>query len=90
MRNANTPIVEVLSDKVGDFPIEWYEIAQEGHFWFEWRFHAFTKQIEALKISTDEPMKGLDIGCRYGLVRTQIENHCSWITAGAYFDRAII
>jgi SAM-dependent methyltransferase len=87
MRNANTPIVEVLSDNVGDFPIDWYEIAQEGHFWFEWRFQAFIKQLEDLKISKDEAMIGLDIGCGYGLVRTQIENHSSWTTDGADLNK---
>jgi hypothetical protein len=41
--------VETLSKISTEFPIEWYEIAQEGHFWFEWRLQAFLKQLKALK-----------------------------------------
>lgn len=80
--------VKELSQASGsDFPDEWYEVAGEGLFWFEWRFRAFLRQLEALSIPFDAQWHGLDIGCGHGVIRRQLENSTSWTSDGADLNR---
>ena len=80
--------VKELSQVTGsDFPDEWYEVAGEGLFWFEWRFRAFLAQLDALSIPLDAPWHGLDIGCGHGVIRGQIERKTSWTSDGADLNR---
>lgn len=69
------------------FPDEWYEITADGHFWLEWRFRAFIRQLDALKIPRTLPWHGLDIGCGHGVVRRQVEHATAWVTDGADLNR---
>jgi SAM-dependent methyltransferase len=69
------------------FPDEWYEVAGEGLFWFEWRFRAFLGQLDALSIPLDANWHGLDIGCGHGVIRGQIENSTTWTSDGADLNR---
>jgi SAM-dependent methyltransferase len=70
-----------------DFPDEWYEVAGEDLFWFEWRFRAFLGQLEALGVPLDGPWHGLDIGCGHGVTRGQLEHATRWTTDGADLNR---
>jgi SAM-dependent methyltransferase len=65
-----------------DFPSEWYEIVDDGHFWLEWRLHAFLNQVQDLQISTEVVLKGLDIGCGHGILQRQIEDLSAWSVDG--------
>jgi 2-polyprenyl-3-methyl-5-hydroxy-6-metoxy-1,4-benzoquinol methylase len=77
-------VVTELSQVSGsDFPDEWYEVAGERLFWFEWRFRAFLGQLEALSIPLDANWHGLDIGCGHGVIRGQIERATAWTSDGA-------
>jgi SAM-dependent methyltransferase len=71
-----------------DFPTEWYEISDDGHFWLAWRFRAFLNQLQALGISRQTSWRGLDVGCGHGVVRRQIEELTTWTTDGADLNRA--
>ncbi len=82
--------IHVLSQISTDFPVEWYENAQEGHFWFEWRMEALLHQLKSLGISQNEWLKVLDIGCGYGLLRRQLEKHSSWIIDGVELNRVAL
>jgi len=80
-------VKELSEGPPANFPDEWYEVAGEGLFWFEWRFRAFLGQLDALAISRDSAWHGLDIGCGHGVVRGQIEKSTSWTTDGADLNR---
>lgn len=78
------PHVQVLSkiDAV-DFPDEWYDLNSKDHFWFEWRLRALRKQLNAIGIPLDRPLKGIDIGCGTGILREQVEAVTKWEIDGA-------
>ena len=57
---------------------EWYEIAIESHFWFEWRFNAMQKQLAELKIPINKELKVLEVGCGTGVLREAIESNTNW------------
>jgi hypothetical protein len=80
-------VKELSQVSSSDFPDEWYEVAGEGLFWFEWRFRAFLRQLEALSILLNARWHGLDIGCGHGVIRRQIERSTSWTTDGADLNR---
>lgn len=80
-------VTELSEGPASDFPDEWYEVAGEGLFWFEWRFRAFLSQLDALGTARDNNWHGLDIGCGHGVVRHQIEAASTWTTDGADLNR---
>lgn len=47
---------------------EWFDIANEDHFWMQWRFHELMKAITDLDIN---PI--LEIGCGNGIAMSQFE-----------------
>lgn len=76
--------VQVLSKHVDyEFPDEWYALASESHFWMQWRFTAFVRQLADLGVPLRAPWKGLDIGCGHGMLRRQIEQCTDWVVDGA-------
>jgi SAM-dependent methyltransferase len=76
---AVPPHVEILSPAEAiDFPGQWYDIMDEGHFWMIWRTRAFLQQCRALSISTEAPLAVLEIGCGYGTLRRMLENATRW------------
>lgn len=81
---AVPPHVQILSkiDAV-DFPDEWYDLNSKNHFWFEWRLRALRKQLSAIAIPLEQPLKGIDIGCGTGILREQIEAVTKWEIDGA-------
>ena len=71
--------VQVLSKVTNvDFPDEWYDLNSQSHFWFEWRIRTVLRQLRAIKLPLDQPLKGIDIGCGTGILRDQIESATKW------------
>lgn len=71
--------VEIVSPvSETDFPDEWYGLTAETHFWFQWRLRAAQRQIQAVGLSTSEPLLGLEIGSGTGVLRDQFEASTSW------------
>ncbi len=86
-----TAIKELSAAPAGAaFPVEWYDITPEGHFWLEWRFRAFLAQLDALGLPRSAPWHGLDLGCGHGMVRRQLEAHTAWVTDGADLNRTAL
>jgi SAM-dependent methyltransferase len=76
--------VEILSDVIQtDFPAVWYKTAHEEHFWFAWRWWAFLRQLQTLKLDLQQPLRVLEIGCGHGVVRRQMEQCSAWTLDGA-------
>ena len=52
------PEIKVIS-QVADFSFEelWYELADEDHFWMQWRLAAFKNQMRRLRIPLDAAMR---------------------------------
>ena len=83
-------VIELSQGPASDFPDEWYEVAGEELFWFEWRFRAFLSQLNAIGIDLGVAWHGLDIGCGHGVVRNQIEDATAWTTDGADLNRVAL
>jgi len=66
----------------------WYDIAQPSHFWMEGRLLALLKQFQRNRIPVDQPLRGLEIGCGHGVLRSQIEAHTQWTVDGVDLDMA--
>ncbi len=81
--------IEILSNpsSTEDFPNEWYEIATEDHFWFEWRLRVFLQQISDIGISREDTFKVLEIGCGHGVFRRQLEGHTHWRIDGCDLNK---
>jgi SAM-dependent methyltransferase len=80
-------VTELSTGQRPDFPDEWYDVAGEELFWFDWRLRAFLAQQRALGVPLDAPWHGLDIGCGHGVTRTQLEHATAWTTDGADLNR---
>lgn len=72
------------------FPDEWYGFSSVDHFWFLWRLQAFKEFLSAVPISTQLPLRALEIGCGTGLLRRQIEASTSWVVDGADLNQAAL
>jgi SAM-dependent methyltransferase len=78
------PEIIFLSERKSEtFPTQWYSLAQDGHFWMQWRLKSFLQQLRSLKFETQKPYRGMEIGCGDGVLRRQLENHTSWVTDGS-------
>ena len=63
--------IEVLSPaKSVSMADEWFEIADQDHFWMRWRFDVLRRELRRLGIT---PGKTLEIGCGHGVLRHQME-----------------
>jgi SAM-dependent methyltransferase len=81
--------IEILSNSSSaeDFPNEWYGIAIEDHFWFEWRLRVFLQQIRDIGISREDSFRVLEIGCGHGVFRRQLEGHTHWCIDGCDLNK---
>jgi SAM-dependent methyltransferase len=73
------PTIEFLSPVSEiSFPVEFYEIGDEGHFWMEWRLAVALRLIEASGLALERPLRALDVGGGAGRFRDQVERASSW------------
>ena len=80
--------VRELSEVVAtDFPEQWYDIMEEGHFLLDWRLRAFLAQLDGLGLPRDGAWRALDVGCGHGVLRRQVERETAWTVDGADVDR---
>lgn len=66
----------------GNHPREWYELATPGHFWMEWRFRVLQTLLRERGVALDRPRRALDVWCRAGTLRLQLERAGAWIVDG--------
>jgi 2-polyprenyl-3-methyl-5-hydroxy-6-metoxy-1,4-benzoquinol methylase len=65
--------VNILSStQVVSMNDEWFELADPGHFWMQWRFRAL---VNKLKSVWKPEMKVLEIGCGNGALMFQFEQY---------------
>jgi len=82
--NNGSNKVELISKVKDTYSLDdWYEFADETHFWFKWRLDALLKLIIDNKILVDQSLRALDIGVGNGILRSQIEQVTQWIVDGA-------
>jgi SAM-dependent methyltransferase len=87
MKESKSSFVHISDVDAPDFPDEWYNFAQDDHFWILWRHRVLLKMIEASGLSLAQPLLGLDIGCGQGTVQRQIEQASEWKVDGADINR---
>lgn len=58
---------------------DWFDIADEKHFWMQWRLKSILKQSKFL---VEEGSKLLEIGCGNGIVVNQLEQELNYIIDG--------
>jgi len=64
----------------------WYELSDEKHFWFEWRFRAFLRQLKDLEMPLNANWNVLDVGCGTGVLQKQIETVTDWTVDSTDLD----
>ena len=64
------------------FPELWYDIVEQNHFWFYWRFKTLLKIVKKLKIDLNNKSKAFDIGSGNALLINQLEPVSNWIIDG--------
>ena len=81
------PEIKVIS-QVADFSFEklWYELADENHFWMQWRVAALKNQMRRLNIPLEKEMKGAEIGCGRGVLTSQLRQITKWTIDGIELD----
>lgn len=81
------PEIKVIS-QVADFSFEklWYELADENHFWMQWRVAALKNQMRRLNIPWDKEMGGAEIGCGRGVFTRQLRQITEWTIDGIELD----
>ena len=60
------------------FPVEFFDIGEDGHFWMQWRLAVALRLVEASGLLLDRPLRALDIGGGAGRFRDQIERATQW------------
>jgi SAM-dependent methyltransferase len=70
-------------------PVQWYRMADEKHFWFQWRLRVFMNQLRDLDL-LGRSFQCLDVGCGNGLLRRQIEKHTAWTIDGTDIYEGIL
>jgi SAM-dependent methyltransferase len=72
------------------FPEEWYDTNSANHFWFQWRARVARTLIERAGVSTQEPLKVLDVGCGTGITCQQLARDTRWTFDGADLNLAAL
>src|SRR5947208_10770690 len=79
--------VEIISQRPPEaFLDNWYELATDSHFWFQWRIAAAINQLRELGVPLNEKLKALEVGCATGVLRHQFEAATHWTVDGADLD----
>lgn len=65
-------IVQLSQSQDVSMSNDWFELADPGHFWIEWRFRILKKMVEKF-VTPDSRI--LEIGCGNGLAMWQMENY---------------
>jgi SAM-dependent methyltransferase len=65
------------------FPLSWFDLANENHFWCKARQRAFLSMLRDTKVALDRQATCLEIGCGNGQVRRMLENATAWEISGA-------
>jgi len=74
-------MIEYLSPVTeAPFPLEFFDIGDDGHFWMEWRLAVALRLFNACGLALDRPLCALDIGGGAGRFRDQIERATEWRT----------
>jgi SAM-dependent methyltransferase len=60
------------------FEGDWYDVSNPEHFWMQWRFRAFQRQLADLSVDLAEPAQVLEVGGGHGVCRWQMENCSVW------------
>lgn len=69
------------------FVKEWFELANEDHFWIQWRARILQKMLMATSTSVEINYRGVDIGCGNSVLRKQIESFSKWNMDGFELDK---
>lgn len=79
--------IEVISDtEKYKFVHNYYELAEDDHFWMEGRFQAFVNFLKRIDFDVTQARKGMEIGCGNGVVIRQSEQMFNWIVDGSDID----
>lgn len=88
MDNSSNDIQIISTPNNFTFIEQWYELADQHHFWMGWRLRAFLNQARSLDIPLDQPLHGMEVGCGHGVLRGQIEQNTVWTVDGTEIDLA--
>jgi len=80
----NIRIISSLDDFA--FIRSWYDFSDESHFWMQSRVNAFFNQASSINIPLKEKLKGIEVGCGNGVLRTQIKHITNWSIDGVELD----
>ena len=69
------------------FVKEWYDLANESHFWIQWRLVVLKKMLSRLGVSLQEHLHCVDVGCGNSVLRKQMESISQWLVDGFELDR---
>jgi len=86
MTEATVKILSPQSEL--SFVSGWYDLANASHFWMDGRLKALLAQFKRNNVPLNKELRGLEIGCGQGVLRSQIEKHSSWIIDGCDLDLA--
>ncbi len=79
LENSSFGNIKMLSDgKDRRFIDGFFDLSSKEHFWFQWRFRAFQKQLRDIGIANDSIWKVLDVGAGRGTLRDQVEAATAW------------
>ncbi len=71
--------IDYLSPVRGSaFPSEWYQMADESHFWMRWRAAVALRLMDSIGVHRRDPLTALDIGSGAGGFRRQLERATAW------------
>lgn len=84
----NTSLDIKIISQVSDISFNkiWHSLADERHFWMQWRLEAFKNQLSYLNIPLDRKMVGMEIGCGSGVLRNQLNRMTHWTVDGIDLD----
>jgi 2-polyprenyl-3-methyl-5-hydroxy-6-metoxy-1,4-benzoquinol methylase len=77
-KRTASPIEIISTLRDHSFIESFYDISEENHFWFNWRFTVILNQLKTLKLPIHQNLRILDAGGSVGLLRQQLEAVTTW------------